>query len=79
MKTININNPFAKCLQNTPLSTFTTNRRLHQVFVFRHLYGADKRTRTAEPLPYQGSALPPELYQHICFVTRIVYIIIAKK
>ena len=26
--------------------------------------GADKRTRTAEPLAYQASALPTELCQH---------------
>ena len=29
------------------------------------IHGAVEQTRTAEPLPYQGSALPPELQQHI--------------
>ncbi len=29
------------------------------------IVGAVEQTRTAEPLPYQGSALPPELQQHV--------------
>jgi hypothetical protein len=28
-------------------------------------FGADEQDRTAEPLPYQGSALPTELHQRI--------------
>ena len=33
--------------------------------------GAVEQARTAEPLPYQGSALPTELQQHIFFASSL--------